>query len=51
MSDVTWKYHPKNPANQVFNVTARKNKTKQKAWFQVGNSNNKSVKKVSKTEE
>ena len=42
MSELKWKYHPKNPANQIFNVQAKPNKTKSKAWFQVGSNNNKS---------
>jgi len=34
-----YKNHKGNPANQPFNVSARKNLTKKNAWWQVGKSN------------
>lgn len=45
MSETTWKYHPKNPANQPFRINGRKNISKSKAWWQLGKSNNVSRKK------
>lgn len=52
MSETTWKYHPRNPANQSFNVKGRKNLTKTRAWFQLGTSNGvKRSKKAATTEE
>lgn len=34
-----YKYHPKNPANQMFIGDGRRNLTKKSAWWQRGNSN------------
>lgn len=42
---MSFKDHEKNPANQGFNVTARFNKTKKRAWWQVGKSNNNNKKR------
>ena len=50
MSDVKWKHHAKNPANQAFNIGGRKNLTKAKAWWQLGKSNNRSSKKAKNDE-
>lgn len=42
---MTYKNHVKNPAAQPFQLGAgRKNLTKRKAWWQVGNDNNRKVK-------
>lgn len=38
------------PAHQPFCIKGRKNLTKKAAWWQVGNSNNRSVSKKSKTQ-
>ena len=40
MSKATYKNHPSNPAAQPFNVKGCKNLTKSKAWWQLGNNNN-----------
>lgn len=38
---MSFKTHKNNPANQGFNVNARFNKYKKRAWWQLGSSNNK----------
>ena len=45
MSDVKWKNHVKNPAAQPFQINGRKNLTKKRAWWQLGNNNNPKQKK------
>ncbi len=35
MSEITWKYHPKNPANQAFVGAGKKNLTKKRSWWAV----------------
>lgn len=44
MKKATMKSNKRNPANQPFNVKGKKNITKSKAWWQLGNSNNKKFK-------
>lgn len=39
------KHHEKNPANQPFQLAGKKNLTKKKAWWQLGNNNNPKAKK------
>ena len=46
MSKLSYKNHPNNPANQAFNLHGRKNLTKKKAWWQLGNNNNRKNKGV-----
>ncbi len=40
--------HPNTPHNQPFNVNGRRNLTKRRAWWQIGNHNNGKQKSVSK---
>ena len=40
MSEQKYKNHPSNPAAQGFNLNGRKNLTKKKAWWQIGDNNN-----------
>lgn len=38
MSEVKWKYHAKNPANQPFNGKGTRNKAKIQSWWNAGSS-------------
>lgn len=44
-------HHPKAPHNQPFQLNGVKNKTKSKAWWQLGKSNNRKSGKKEKEQE
>ena len=46
-----WQNHPSNPAAQPFQLSGRKNLTKKRAWWQLGNTNNPGSKKKQKDAE
>ena len=46
-----WQNHPSNPAAQPFQLSGRKNLTKKRAWWQLGNTNNPGSKKKQKEAE
>lgn len=39
MSETKWKYHPKNPANQEFNINGKRCQSKKNGWWLKGHNN------------